>query len=118
MADDEGQSLSVEPTDDGGAQNPSRSTARWRTQLFALRCLHEICVTVGRSGRREHLDIGFARSQGLPLHRLLVSRISDLIKIAFTASAAHVMEIRLEGLTVLRDVIEVGISLFGSWTLC
>ena len=107
MLDDEGQSLSIEQTDDGNAQGPSRSTARWRTQLFALQCLHEICRTVGRSGRREHLDIAFARSQGLPLPRLLVSRISDLIKIAFTASAAHVMEIRLEGLTVLRDVIEV-----------
>lgn len=104
--DDEGQSLGVEQ-DDGGVQGRSRSTARWRTQLFALRCLHEICSTVGRSGRREHLDITFAKSQGLPLSRLLVSRISDLIRIAFTASAAHVMEIRLEGLTVLRDVIEV-----------
>lgn len=104
--DDEGQSLGVEQ-DDGGVQGRSRSTARWRTQLFALRCLHEICSTVGRSGRREHLDIAFAKSQGLPLSRLLVSRISDLIRIAFTASAAHVMEIRLEGLTVLRDVIEV-----------
>lgn len=104
--DDEGQSLSVEPTADGGATQ-GRSTARWRTQLYALQCLHEICITVARSGRREHLDLAFARAQGAPLPRLLISRISDLIKIAFTASAAHVMEIRLEGLTVLKDVIEV-----------
>ena len=107
LLDDEGQSLSVEPTDDAAGQKAGRSTARWRTQLFALQCLHQICRSVGRSGRREHLDIAFARSQGLQLPRLLVSRISDLIKIAFTASAAHVMEIRLEGLTVLRDVIAV-----------
>ncbi len=107
VPDDEGQSLSVDQADDGGSSTHTRATARWRTQLFALQCLHEISVIVGRSGRREHLDVAFARSQGLPLSRLLVSRISDLIKIAFTASAAHVMEIRLEGLTVLRDVIEV-----------
>ena len=105
--DDEGQSLSVDPTADGDGANSLRSTARWRTQLFALQCLHEICVTVARSGRREHLDIALARAQGIPLQRLLVSRLADLIRIAFTASAAHVMEIRLEGLTVLRDVIEV-----------
>lgn len=105
--DDEGQSLSTDPTADGDGVDGLRSTARWRTQLFALQCLHEICVTVARSGRREHLDIAFARAQGIPLPRLLVSRIADLIRIAFTASAAHVMEIRLEGLTVLQDVIEV-----------
>ena len=100
-ADDEGQSLSV------GMSTSSRQTSRWRTQLFALQCLHSICTVVARSGRREHLDIAFARSQGIPTHGLLVSRVPDLIKIAFTASAAHVTEIRLEGLTVLTDVIKV-----------
>ena len=54
----------------------------------------------------------FARSQGIPVHGLLVSRVPDLIKIAFTAAAAHVTEIRLEGLTVLTDVIEVHFSVF------
>ncbi|KAI0830170.1 ARM repeat-containing protein [Trametes gibbosa] len=100
--DDEGQSLSV-----GNSSTSSRQTSRWRTQLFALQCLHNICTVVGRSGRREHLDVAFARSQGIPVSGLLVSRVPDLIKIAFTASAAHVTEIRLEGLTVLTDVIEI-----------
>jgi hypothetical protein len=36
----------------------------------------------------------------------------DLIKLAFTASAEYVTEIRLEGLVVLRDVIEVNGELF------
>ncbi|PCH43056.1 ARM repeat-containing protein [Wolfiporia cocos MD-104 SS10] len=107
LMDDEGQSLSVGTSQDAIAGGNARQTSRWRTQLFALQCLHTICSIVGRSGRREHLDIAFARSQGLPVHGLLVSRVPDLIKIAFTASAAHVTEIRLEGLTVLRDVIEI-----------
>lgn len=85
-------------------------TSRWQTQLFALQCLHDICTVVGRSGRREHLDIPFARRQGLQELNLLVSRVPDLIKMAFTASAAYVTEIRIEGLTVLRDVIEVRLS--------
>ena len=104
LMDDEGQSLSVGTGQDSAAGG--RQTSRWRTQLFALQCLHSICTIVGSSGRREHLDIAFARSQGIPVRGLLVSRVPDLIKIAFTASAAHVTEIRLEGLTVLRDVIE------------
>ncbi|KAH9916212.1 clathrin-coated vesicle protein [Fomitopsis serialis] len=99
LMDDEGHQES------GAASG--RQTSRWRTQLFALQCLHSICNIVSSSGRREHLDMVFALSQGIPVRGLLVSRVPDLIKIAFTASAAHVMEIRLEGLTVLRDVIEM-----------
>ncbi|GBE87132.1 clathrin-coated vesicle protein [Sparassis crispa] len=107
LLDDEGQSLSVGSAQDSGAFGGARSTSRWRTQLFALQCLHSICMIVRQSSRKEHLDLAFARSQGLPVAGLLVSRVPDLIKIAFTASAAHVTEIRLEGLTVLRDIIEV-----------
>jgi len=104
--DDEGESLSVGMTQ-GTEAGSSRLTSRWRTQLFALQCLHNICTIVARSGRREHLDIPFARSLGLSTSNLLVSRVPDLIKMAFTASTAYVTEIRMEGLVVLRDVIQV-----------
>ncbi|KAL4065423.1 armadillo-type protein [Scleroderma yunnanense] len=104
--DDEGQSLNATVSVDNAAQEGS-STSRWRTQLFALECLHTICTIVARSGRKEHTDVLFAKSNGFPVHGLLVSRIPDLIKMAFTASAAYVMEIRLEGLVVLRDIIQV-----------
>ncbi|THH31382.1 hypothetical protein EUX98_g2812 [Antrodiella citrinella] len=104
LLDDEGQSFSVA---DGDASENGRPVARWRTQLFALQCLHTICAIVAQSGRREHVDLLFAREHGFPLSSLLISRVADLIKIAFTASAAQVMEIRLEGLTVLKDVINV-----------
>ncbi|KAJ7066512.1 clathrin-coated vesicle protein [Mycena amicta] len=102
--DDEGESLNVGL--DGGSGGRKLSTSRWRTQLFALQCLHNICTIVATSNRKEHLDIRYARTLGLPLSQLLFSRVPDLIKMAFTASAAYVTEIRLEGLVVLRDVIE------------
>jgi HEAT repeat-containing protein 5 len=101
-------------TADSSSTSQSPLTSRWRTQLFALRCLHSICTVVGQSGRREHLDIPFARSQGLAQASLLVSRVADLIKMAFTASAAYVTEIRIEGLVVLRDVVEVSLFAFTS----
>ncbi|KAG2133962.1 armadillo-type protein [Suillus cothurnatus] len=109
LMDDEGQSLSASMSNDDTRQGNIAmvATSRWRTQLFALRCLHEICTLVARFGRREHIDIPFARSHGIPVNGLLVSRVPDLIKMAFTASAAYVTEIRLEGLVVLRDVIQV-----------
>ncbi|KAH8084924.1 ARM repeat-containing protein [Cristinia sonorae] len=109
FVDDEGQSLSVDSGGDADtdASGDRRPIARWRTQLFALQCLHSTCTIVSQSGRREHIDLVFARERGLPASALLVSRVADLIKIAFTASAAQVMEIRLEGLTVLKDVISI-----------
>lgn len=109
LRDEESEGLGAGMGFESGGDGASSGvpTSRWRTQLFALQCLHEICTLVARSGRREHVDIPFARSHGLPVGSLLVSRVPDLIKMAFTASAAYVTEIRLEGLVVLRDVIQV-----------
>jgi hypothetical protein len=77
-----------------------------------MECLHTICTIVAASGRREHIDLRFAKQQGIQPKGLLVSRVADLIKMAFSASAAYVMEIRLTGLLVLKDVIEVSRSRF------
>ncbi|GAA6010487.1 hypothetical protein JCM11491_006962 [Sporobolomyces phaffii] len=107
LADEESQGLGLEA--EGGARPGAanaRTTSRWRTQLFALECLHEVFVTVVKSGRREHFDIARARAVRANRKGLLITRVSDLIKMAFTASTAQVMEIRLEGLVVLKDVID------------
>jgi hypothetical protein len=105
--DDEGESLNLGISRDEPNSGRSYPMSRWRTQLFALQCLHLICTAVSNSGRQEHLDAAYARSRGMSTSGLLVSRVPDLIKMAFTASTAYVTEIRLEGLIVLRDVIEV-----------
>lgn len=107
LRDDEGESLNFGTSQEGAKTGRTHLTSRWRTQLFALQCLHQICVLVATSGRREHLDVIYARTHGIATAGLLVSRVPDLIKMAFTASTAYVTEIRLEGLVVLRDVIEV-----------
>ncbi|KDR82328.1 hypothetical protein GALMADRAFT_237575 [Galerina marginata CBS 339.88] len=107
LRDDEGESLNVGLSQESKSGGRGHLTSRWRTQLFALQCLHEICIIVSTSGRREHLNAILARSQGIPTSGLLFSRVSDLIKMAFTASTAYVTEIRLAGLVVLRDVIEM-----------
>ncbi|GAA6032931.1 hypothetical protein JCM8097_000054 [Rhodosporidiobolus ruineniae] len=112
LADEEVQGLGagIGAEDGAGAARPGAATARqssrWRTQLFALECLHEVFATVVKSGRREHFDINRARAVRANKRGLLITRVADLIKMAFTASTAQVMEIRLEGLVVLKDVID------------
>ena len=101
IMDDEGQSL--------GASESSSSTglsSRWRTQLFALECLHNIVLAVASGGRPENFDPVLAKRSGVNMRQMLFSRVADLVRMAFSASAALVMEVRLQGLAVLRDVIE------------
>ncbi|KAF8904140.1 clathrin-coated vesicle protein [Gymnopilus junonius] len=107
LRDDEGESLNAGLSLESKTGGRGHLTSRWRTQLFALQCLHEICTIVSTSGRREHFNAILARNQGIPTSGLLFTRVSDLIKMAFTASTAYVTEIRLAGLVVLRDVIEM-----------
>lgn len=107
--DDEGAALSTGIMKNNlviGEEN-TLTTSRWRTQLFAMRCLHLICNTVAEAGLNEHLDLRYARKMNANERALLVSRIPDLVKMAFTASAAYVTDIRLEGLVLLRDIIKV-----------
>lgn len=103
--DDEGESLGAETS--GGS---TALSSRWRTQLFALNCLHSIVGAVADSGKTEHFNPVLARRAGLNDRQMLYSRVADLIRMAFSASAAQVMEVRLQGLIVLRDVIEVSFS--------
>ncbi|KAK0547577.1 hypothetical protein OC845_004025 [Tilletia horrida] len=84
--------------DQSGAGQSGRGS-RWRTQLFALQCLHELFITVRQSGRLEH----FSAPTGTT--KTMSSRVGDLIRVAFSASTAANTEIRLEGLVLLRDVI-------------
>lgn len=100
LQDDESQSL-------GSAMlQTSVISARWRTQLFALECIHEIARAVHRSDRPEQFDLVLARRMGVNESQLLVSRLADLIKLAFAASTASTSQVRLQGLIVLRDVVE------------
>lgn len=108
--DEESQGLGVDAGERPAAK--TQTTSRWRTQLFALECLHHVFVTVVKRGRPEHFDVVRARALRANRRSLLISRVADLIKMAFTASTAQVMQIRLEGLVVLRDVIQVRVALF------
>ncbi|UZJ56964.1 hypothetical protein CBS101457_006284 [Exobasidium rhododendri] len=96
-------------TIDLGEESQGKSSqaqqSRWRTQLFALECLHEVFVSVYKSGKMEHFDTPKNHQVGRQAQQMS-TRVGDLIRMAFTASTAINSEIRLEGLTVLQDVIE------------
>lgn len=98
------EAATIDLGEDGGGKGANSQHSRWRTQLFALECLHEVFVCVSKSGKLEHFDM--PREGGPSSATQMSTRVADLIRMAFTASTAVNMEIRLEGLTVLKDVIE------------
>ncbi|KND00764.1 uncharacterized protein SPPG_03877 [Spizellomyces punctatus DAOM BR117] len=83
---------------------------RWRTQGFALACLRQLLFVMRDTKVKEHFDLGLARTaverQGRKLD-LLVFRLADLIRMAFSAATANVNDLRLEGLKLLREILEI-----------
>ncbi|KAI9141436.1 armadillo-type protein [Paraphysoderma sedebokerense] len=90
---------------------------RWRTQLLALVCLRQVVAIIKSSvDAAIHLDLASARKMKKQVRvtrgkssgsaDFLVFRVSDLIKMAFTAATAAAHEMRSEGLNVLQDVLD------------
>lgn len=84
------------------ALQDSKLPSRWRTQLFALRCLNEVVRVI----ENETTGTTEARRKALKSRKSLIPKISELIKMAFTASTAVIDDMRLEGLEILRNVVE------------
>jgi len=82
---------------------------RWRTQVFALLCIQEVMSVVFSTSNRGHMDLGFAREKKKSgdTSDYLVFKVADLIRMAFSAATANVEDLRLGGLNVLRDILEV-----------
>lgn len=72
------------------AEPLSGALSSWRTQLFLLQCLHHVFLTA------RHAQLAAAGG----------ARVADLIKMAFSASTALHTVVRLQGLAVLREVVE------------
>lgn len=82
---------------------------RWQTQLFLIECLRYVLASLQKSSKREHLDPMAARDASIAPSQpsLLYHRLPDLIKICFTSVTASTVEVRLEGLALLSDIVDV-----------
>ncbi|KAI8913251.1 armadillo-type protein [Gorgonomyces haynaldii] len=117
VATQNAQTEQVEENDDGEmitktVEKPSKSAIlllpRWRTQVFALKCLRLVIKVTIETGVAYHLDLHAAREQKTkdPNADYLVMRIADLIRLAFNSSTATVNDLRLEGLLFLKELLE------------
>lgn len=94
--------------DENDAPQRQPATLRWQTQLFVVECLILLVRVVFESGERHHFNTVIARELQVNSNSILLSKVGDLVRVAFVASTAPVIRVKLAGLALLRNVLEVG----------
>ncbi|KAK9765362.1 hypothetical protein K7432_006370 [Basidiobolus ranarum] len=97
------------PTTSSGqvsAEDFSKLPSRWRAQLFALDCLRVIVNSLAKGDEKAHFDMVYAKEKFPSNTGYLVYRLPELIKMSFVAATSSIIQIRLDGLSLLRDLIK------------
>ncbi|KAL4402247.1 retrograde transporter [Malassezia pachydermatis] len=79
---------------------PTRTCHGWRTQAFVLECMHHIGHAV--QGHAQHMGASANARDPQSLSR----RVNEMVKAACSASTSDVPAVRIQGLHVLRDIME------------
>lgn len=72
---------------------------RWQVRAFALDCLSELLATVSKEMT--------ASDGNTPAGTALQERLGDVIRIAFSASTSHVVDLRLRGVRIVDQILKV-----------
>jgi hypothetical protein len=88
------------PGDDAGSANQSsQELLKWQVRTFAMDCLSDLLSMIS----------GEAVSQEVSQAALaLQQRVADVVRIAFSASTAGVVQLRIRGLKIIDQVLKVG----------
>lgn len=79
---------------------------RWQTRNFVMSCLSELLSMVSRR---------LLPDQTIPAEMALQERVGDIIRMAFSASTANVIELRVWGLKIIDQVLKVSDHRFQSF---
>lgn len=83
----------VDPASDGIS---SQELLKWQTRNFAMSCLYELLVIAKEA---------ILPDQTIPAEVALQAKVGDIVRMAFSASTAHVIELRVWGLKILDQVL-------------
>ncbi|KAJ5600395.1 hypothetical protein N7450_001462 [Penicillium hetheringtonii] len=71
---------------------------KWQTRNFAMSCLSELLATVQEA---------ILPDQAIPAELALQSKVGDIVRMAFLASTANVIELRVWGLKIIDQVLKM-----------
>lgn len=84
---------------DGGAgDSKGQELLKWQTRHFAMSCLNELLSQIKKEIAPDHT---------IPAEAALQSRIGDIVRMAFSASTAGVVELRIWGLKIIDLILIV-----------
>ena len=86
----------------GNIANVTQELLRWQVRAFAMQCLNELVDTVGKD-----LESDPESAAG----HILQSKLADVIRLAFLASTASVVELQIGGLRLIDQILKVLLGL-------
>lgn len=113
MPDDEVAGFASAVAGDGQADAGNETVIgqellKWQTRNFAMSCLSELLAIV---------QDAILPDQTIPAESALQHRVGDVIRMAFSASTADVIELRVKGLKIIDQILKVCFSLLVSKVL-
>ena len=83
-----------------GVPEINKELLRWQVRAFAMECLNEVVATIARD---RDLDPESLAGQ------ILQNRIADVIRLAFLASTASIIQLQVSGLRLIDQILLVSI---------
>lgn len=71
---------------------------KWQTRKFAMSCLSELLTLVSAEIQPDH---------SIPAEAAVQEKVGDVVRMAFSASTANVVELRILGLRIINQVLQV-----------
>ena len=93
------------------APEATQELLKWQTRAFALQCLSDLVARIGKD---------MELNPESPAGHVLQNRIADVIRLAFLASTASVVELQVSGLRLIDQILKVRLCLrniFEIWWL-
>lgn len=82
----------------GNAMQTSQELLKWQVRTFGMDCLSELVAMVSKEA---------AFREESPSVLALQQRVADVVRIAFSASTAGVVQLRIRGLKIIDQVLKV-----------
>ncbi len=91
----------VKDQDSAAVPEATQELLRWQTRSFALQCLSDLVAIIGKD-----MELDPESTAG----RALQNKIADVIRLAFLASTASVVELQVSGLRLIDQILRVCIK--------
>ncbi|KAJ9258311.1 hypothetical protein DTO207G8_1486 [Paecilomyces variotii] len=103
LPDDEVAGFAAAAAGDGQADSASETTVgqellKWQTRYFAMKCLKELL---------EMVNDELLPDQTIPAELALQRKVGEVVRMAFSASTANVVELRVIGLQIIDRVLKM-----------